>query len=53
MKQGYCFKRRAKLISYINTEITEEIKIFRVFCASVANITLWHVQKEPELTEKS
>jgi len=39
-----------KLISHGNTEITEEIKVFR---ASVANIMLRHAQKEENLSGKS
>ncbi len=34
-------------------EITEEIKIFCFFRASLANITFRHAQKDPELTVKS
>jgi len=46
-------KHVKKLISHGSTEITEEIKVFRVFRASVANIMLRHAQKEEELSEKS
>jgi len=42
-------KHVQKLISPGNTEIPEEIKVFR---ASVANIMLRHAQKEEELSEK-
>ncbi|KQR70270.1 hypothetical protein ASF92_09750 [Pedobacter sp. Leaf176] len=46
-------KHLQKLISHGNTEITEEIKFFRVFRASVANIMLRHAQKVEKLSEKS